>query len=505
MPQQTNPSASRIKIDPQEAVGLIHDYARQAMDQCQVPGMGLAVILGDEVISAAGLGQKEVGASEAVDGKTLFQVGSTTKAFTSALVAMLADESRLSWDDPVIDHLPDFRLFDPYLTREVRVRDLMCHRTGLADHDGDSLWYLFGHPTEEVIRRIRFLEPTWSLRSKFAYHNIMWAAAGAVVEAVDGQGWSEAVKDRLFGPMGMSSSATTVGDLKGGADVATPHDEAEGRTRAIPLRSFDSVAAAGSILSSAHDMARWIRFHLAQGAHEGRQVISPANIGEMHLPQTIIHRGDMPHIDIFVPEETSFMSYGLGWFIYDYAGLKLVEHSGSTDGMSALVAMLPQEKLGLVCLTNKQASTLPHGVLYRALDIFLGREERDWSTQLRQKYEAALAELAAAEEETKKGRIEDASPSLPLEGYAGTFENQMYGQAVVTQKQGGLDLRFLPDGFAGSLEHWHQDVFRFPVPSPYFDHAWISFILSAAGLVEDMRVEVTGMLPLDCRLKKIKD
>ncbi|MBW2619638.1 MAG: serine hydrolase, partial [Deltaproteobacteria bacterium] len=501
MPQQTRSSASRIKIDPQKAVGLIHDYARQAMDQCKVPGMGLAVILGDEVISAAGLGRKDVGASEAVDEKTLFQVGSTTKAFTSTLVAMLADESKLSWDDPVIDHLPDFRLFDPFLTREVRVRDLMCHRTGLADHDGDSLWYLFGHPTKETIRRIRYLKPTWSLRSKFAYHNIMWAAAGAVVEAVGRQDWSEAVTERLFGPLGMSKSATTVGDLKSGADVATPHDEAAGRTRAIPLRSFDTIAAAGSILSSAHDMARWLRFHLAQGVHEGRQIISSANIQEMQLPQTIIHRGDNPHMDLFVPEETSFLTYGLGWFLYDYAGLKLAEHAGSTDGMSALVAMLPQEKLGLVVLTNKQASTLPHGVLYRALDIFLGREERDWSSQLLQKYEAALAELAAAEEETKKGRIEGAAPSLPLEGYAGTFENQMYGQAVITHQQGVLELRLLPDGFFGPLEHWHQDVFRFPVASPYFDHVWISFTLTAAGRIEGMRMEVTGILPLDCRLK----
>ena len=289
-------------------------YVEAAMKEWKVPGLAVAVVKDDRLIHARGYGVKEVGRPDLVDEHTLFAVGSTSKAFTTAALGMLVDEGKLDWDDRVVEGLSGFRLYDPYVTREMRIRDLVTHRSGLSR--ADRLWYV-GYPREEVLRRIRFHEPTWSFRTHYGYQNIMFLAAGQIIPEVTGTSWDDFVDRRIFTPLGMERSNTSVTALEGDANVATPHMLVEGEPVPIRYRNIDNVGPAGSINSSTAEMARWVRLHLGGGVFEGRRLLKEETVAEIHSPQTV-----MP-IDEDIRElypTTHFRAYGFGWYLQDHRG-----------------------------------------------------------------------------------------------------------------------------------------------------------------------------------------
>lgn len=442
-----------LAAQPAELEGL-DDYVRGAMESWEVPGLGLAVVKDDSVVYARGYGVRELGTDEPVDENTLFAVGSTSKAFTSALVGLLVDAGEVAWGDPVSEYLPRLELHDPWVTRELTVRDLLTHRSGLPRCD--QLWYAMEYSREEVLRRVRHCEPESSFRSRFGYQNIMYLAAGRVASELAGPRWDRLVEERIFGPLEMDRSNTSVDSLEGMANVATPHAEVDGEVRPVPWRDIDNVGPAGSINSSAIEMAQWVRLHLNEGTYEGRTVLGDSTVAEMHRAHMLRER-EGPRSELF--PSTHFSAYGLGWFLRDYRGRKVVEHGGAIDGMRAQVGMIPEEELGVVVLTNRGPDGLGGPLMYRILDAYLDAPVTDWAAEFKQISDSIEAEREKEEKELREARDEGTSPSLDLDAYAGTYRSELYGEVEVSRSGGGLALE-VADSYGGDLEHWHHDTFR---------------------------------------------
>ena len=458
-------------------------YVPGAMRQWKVPGVGIAVVRNDTVILAKGYGVRTVGRPEPVDEQTMFAIGSASKAFTAAAVAMLVDDGKVQWEAPATQYLPGFQLYDPYATREITVRDLLTHRSGLER--GDLMWYGTGYDRGEVLRRVRYLKPSWSLRSSFGYQNIMYIAAGEVAARVAGKSWDDVIRERIFTPLGMTSSVTSVVPLKSLPNVATPHALVDDTVRAISYRNIDNVGAAGSINAHVVDMAKWVRFQLGNGKFEGKQLLSAGSAAETHTPQTVIRREGFWAL---LHPESHFISYGLGWFLADYKGRKLVHHGGNIDGMTALVAMLPEEKTGVVILTNMDGSALTYALMYRLLDGFLGAPPRDWSAELRRAVDGLEAQGKAEEKKREAQRAKGTRPSLPLARYAGVYSDSMYGDATVRLENNRLVVRY-GQAFTGDLEHWHYDTFRTRWRGGTLGRAFVTFAVGPDGKAREVQIE----------------
>ena len=402
------------------------EYVNKALKDWDVPGLAIAIVKNDQIVFAKGYGVRKLGDPTPVDEKTLFAIGSSSKAFTSASIAMLVDEGKLKLDDPATKYLPGFQLFDPYVTRELTVRDLLCHRSGLER--GDFLWYGTSYSRDEIVQRVRYLKPSWSLRSKFGYQNIMYLAAGQIVAGVSGKRWDDFIRERIFKPLGMTSSSTSINDLKNAADVATPHSKLGTHVEIIPWRNIDNIAPAGAINSNAVDMAQWVRLQLGEGVYKGQRLISSGGAKEMHTAQTVIRME--PPWTLF-HTDAHFLNYGLGWFLHDHRGRKVVEHGGNIDGMTALVAMIPEEKLGLVILTNMNGTQLPSAIAGRVYDLFLGVQPRDYSAESLKTQNALLEQARETQKKVVESRVKGTSPTLALDQYAGAYTDEMYGDARV--------------------------------------------------------------------------
>ena len=464
----------------------LDDYITKAMADWEVPGLGLAIVHGDSVVYATGYGVRRLGGTEPVDANTLFAIGSASKAFTAMTLALLIDEEKASWNDRAQKHLPWFQVFDPYVTREMTLRDLLSHRSGLTR--GDRLWYATDYDREEIVRRVRHLEPTWSFRSNFGYQNIMYLAAGEVAEEITGRSWDDLVKERIFTPLGMRQSLTSVDPLPTLSNVATPHSRIDEKVTPIAWRDIDNVAPAGSINSNAVEMAQWVRLHLGDGEYAGQRIVSERNLREMHSPHTII---PIDTAGERLYPETHFRSYGLGWFLEDYRGRKLVHHGGNIDGMSALVAMMPEDGVGLVILTNMNGSGLPGVLMRRIFDLYLGGAGRDWSTEVLAFTKERMQQAEERQRKAEAARVAGTKPSLPLERYAGTYENEMYGTVTLAHDDGRLTVN-AGSAFVGDLEHWHYDTFRANWRDRQLGRTMLTFALNARGEPQTLDVEGLG-------------
>ena len=480
------PSGGRI-ARAQEAPGPAFDeYVNKAIKDWEVPGLAIAIIKNDRIVFAKGYGVRELGKPTPVDERTLFAIGSSSKAFTATSIAMLVDEGKLKWDDPATKYLPGFQLYDPYATRELTVRDLLSHRSGLER--GDLLWYASAYDRDEVLRRIRYLKPAWSLRAHFGYQNIMFLAAGQIIPSLTGKSWDDFVRERIFTPLGMTSTSTSIKALAGSNNVATPHAKIDDKVEVVPWRNIDNIGPAGSINSNVIDMAQWVRLQLGGGVYQNQRLLSSGAIKEMHAPQTIIPlEGAM---EVLYPE-AHFLTYGMGWFLSDYRGRKIVEHGGAIDGMRAEVAMMPEEKLGVVILTNKNGTVLPQALMFKVFDGYLGGTQRDWSAEILKSFKALEGQALAAEKKAEGERVKGTSPSLSPEKYAGAYHSEMYGDARVTLENGKLVAHYGP-GFIGDLEHWHFDTFRVTWRDRMEGKGFVTFTLNSQGKIAEMKIKEIG-------------
>jgi len=454
------------------------DLVARAMKDWRVPGLAMAVAKDGKIVVERGYGVRQLGQPAPVDSHTLFAIGSTTKAMTAALVGMLVDDKVLAWDDPVVKHLPWFQLKDPAVTRELTVRDLLTHRGGLGN--ADYLWYGQSNSTEEILKRVRLIEPAYSVRSSFIYQNIMYAAAGAVIEAAGHKPWAETIRLRIFEPLGMRDSIATAATLKAHANVAAPHDIVGGQVRVIENMSVDPVASAGAVWSSASDMAKWMQFLLDGGrigGSGGKRLIGEATFAELFKPQTIAPFDMYPTTSVVKPH---WMTYGLGWFQQDYRGRAVDFHTGSIDGMTAIHGLMRDDRLGVYVLANLDHAELRHALMYTVFDRYSGAPERDWSGELLKLYTGIRRQADETREKEEAKRVRGTTPSLPLAQYAGTYSDPLRGDAEVTLIDGGLRLRYGP-GFVGPLEHWHYNTFRAKWTADWHAPALVTFVLDDAG------------------------
>lgn len=484
-------SLSLFVLAPASDAGLPADlgaYVEAVRDEWGVVGLAVAVVKDDALVFAQGFGEREKGSGLAVDADTLFAIGSNTKAFTAAGLGILVDEKKLGWDDRVIEHLPWFRLYDPWVTREITLRDILSHRSGLGRR-GDANWYATDFSREEVVRRIRFLKPNSSFRSEAGYQNTMVLTAGLVTEAITGGSWDDWTRTRLLEPLGMTRSRTSVLELEGMDNVASPHETIDGVTTAVPHRNIDNVAPAGSILSSVRDMSRWMRLLLGNGELEGKRLLSEAAVREMMTPNIIY---PLPPEMMKPYPSTHFSTYGLGLGLRDYRGRFVATHTGGIDGMLSQVLLVPEEKLGIVVLTNTSpaGATAFGAITYRVLDAFLGADgETDWRAVARELASAQEERAAEARKKREASRVASTSPSLVLEQYVGDYEDPMYGTLSITLENGALVASRPNTGFVADLEHWHYDTFLAKYRDPVMPDSMMTFRLGTGGAVAAVYVE----------------
>ncbi|MEO6588738.1 MAG: serine hydrolase [Pyrinomonadaceae bacterium] len=460
------------------------DYVNKAIKDWEVPGVAIVIVKDDKIILAKGYGVREIGKTDPVDADTIFAIGSSSKAFTSAALSMLVDEGKIKWNDPATKYLPNFQLYDSYASREVTVSDLLSHRVGLER--GDRLWYATEYDRDEILRRIRFLKPSSSFRSKFGYQNVMFLAAGQIIPSVTGKSWDEFIRERIFVPLGMNSTGTSISDFKNVKDLAAPHARIGDKVKPVAYRFIDNIGPAGSINSNVNDMAQWLRLNLDDGKFQDKQLISPLNIKEMQAPHTII---PLEGLYNSLYSEAHFLNYGMGWFLSDYRGRKMVEHGGAIDGMRGTVAMIPEEKIGVVILGNMNGSILPQLLANRVFDMYLAPgKEKDWSGELLKVIKAAEARGRAARQKIEDARAKNTMPSLAPGNYAGDYTDEMYGDVKISLADGKLKAKF-GKYFNGILEHWHYDTFRVTWDDEVQGQTFINFKLNSQGKVETMSIE----------------
>ena len=460
------------------------------MKASEVPGAAIAIVENGKVTLARGYGVRKLGSAEAVGADTLFQIGSTTKAVTATALALLVEEGKIRWDDRVIDHLPGFRMYDPWVTREITVRDILVHRSGLGRGQGDLMFV----PSTEIsradlVKRIQFLKPATSFRSGFAYDNVLYAVAGQLIEAVSGKTWEQFVEERILQPVGMKSSVTNDVDRLSAPDRAFPHGRV-GELRGIgPQQLFDekkvalgaNVGPAGAIAAGANDLARWLAVQLASGQLPGSEQRLFSAESAQAMWQPVVPVPVTPFPPALADAVPQFRGYALGWMVQDYRGHKVIQHGGGTLGFRAVVVLIPEKNTGFAIVNNSEDNELVPGLHYELLDHYLGLPKHDWPKAFRdffaERNKAGLEAQKAAEAQRPQS-----SPSLPLASYAGSYSDPWYGPIAITETGGQLaiDFRQTP-GMVGPLEHWAYDTFVARWPDPLIEPAFVTFALDAAG------------------------
>jgi CubicO group peptidase (beta-lactamase class C family) len=454
----------------------------RALRAFQVPGTAIAIVKDGRVLLAKGYGIQRVGDRTRLDAHTLFQIASETKAFTTACLAMLVDSGQVAWDDPVTRYLPDFQLFDPWVTREFTIRDLVTHRSGLGLGAGDLLWLHSNHSRREIIRRLRAAPPVSSFRSQYAYDNVLYAAAGEIIPAVTGMSWEEFVRQRILTPLGMTETRTGMADLRPGDRLATAHGTPGGTLQIVPLDTVDNIGPAASVISSVTDLAKWVIVQLDSGRVGRARLWSAGQAREMWSAQTVTPIDEpQPPLAALRP---NFTAYALGWRVRDYRGHKLVHHTGGLAGMTSKTTLVPDQRLGIVMLTNGESS-MYEALTYELLDHFFGAPATDWVAAFQRAAQQEQASADSALATLTRTRDTTSRPSLPLARYAGRYSDALYGDATIALENGVLVLRFSHSpAFVGDLEFWQYDTFRTSWRTPNLAEAFITFTLKPDGAVD---------------------
>jgi CubicO group peptidase (beta-lactamase class C family) len=461
----------------------IDSYIQKGMKDWNCVGLSIAIVKGDNVIFSKGYGIREVGKSDPIDENTLFAIASNSKAFTATAIAKLAREGKLKLDDPVIKYLPWFQLYDPYVSREITVRDLLCHRTGYSTWEGDLIWYGSENNRKEVLQRLRYVKPVSSFRSQFGYSNMMFLAAGEVLHTITGLTWDEFVKNTFFTPLDMKRSNTSVDDFKNTDNIAMPHADINGKITAIPYRNLDNVGPAASINSSVKDLAQWIKMQLNKGIYNSKQVIDSNVIFETRNPNSLMRAGRS--------RLTHFSAYGLGWFLKDYNGRIIVYHDGGMDGMLSKVCLIPEENIGFVILTNYDGQTFYSALTNYITDLFLDVPKKDWSSIYLEYKNRSDKSKIEEEKKMEDGLVKGTLPSLKLLEYTGNYNNEMLGDATISEKDGAICLQIKKNrGLSGKLRHSYYDTFICTWDDAFLYKSLVTFTIGVNGKAEEFRVKV---------------
>ncbi|EFH85791.1 serine hydrolase [Ktedonobacter racemifer] len=431
------------------------EFVEVTMQEWKVPGVAVAIVKDDEIVFAQGFGKRDLAENLEVTPQTVFAIASCSKAFTTMALAILVDEGKLSWDEPVRNYFPALKLCDPTISRLVTLRDLLCHRTGIPGYDLVTLHSLMTR--KELVERLQYFELNKGFRTTWQYNNAMYSLAGYLIEVVTGQTWEAFVQQRILSPLGMTNTYSSVRDMQQMADFALPYKLIQDELQRTDFYTReDAIGPAGSMSSNVLDMSKWLRCLLNKGKHSEGTLVSEEQFRELTSPQMVMSA--FPHNLPKYPEEF-YYSYALGWWTTCYRGHKLVQHSGGINGFSCLTTFLPDDNIGLVVLTNRQAHLVPvHGIFtYSAVDRLLQLEKVPWNERTRQSYDKLREQEAKSQQESLAARVPDAPLSHPLSAYAGQFEHPGGGTFTIVQDDDTLkgwhnDLEY-------TFQHLHYDVF----------------------------------------------
>jgi len=481
------PAHGQAQLQPVDAAA-VDSVLQEALQSWHVPGAAVVIVVGDRIVYLKGLGLREASSKATMTGDTIVLLGSCSKPFTSLLLAMLAAEGKLDWDDPLHRHLPWFHLTDPLADANVTLRDLLCHRTGVASHD--MLWYRAPWSQKEMIQKTCKLRPEQSFRTALHYQSILYGAAGQAGAAAAGDSWANLMHKRVLGPLGMTRTTVTTAENSRLSDRATPHRRtAAGKVVPLPWYEFPEGNPAGSVCSCARDLGNFLRLQLNEGMLQGKRLVAADSLLETRTPQIVIPiRETVREMNPF----TTQMSYGMGWVVQDYRGHLMHVHGGAIDGFRTQLTLLPQSRLGIAILSNLAETQMNLAVTNTLVDQILGLPYKDWNGLYGRITQAAAAAKKKHNAERLAKRHQGTKPSRELTAYVGTYEDPAYGAAQVTLEGGKLIWTW--SSFRCPLEHFHFDTFS--APHEYLEDVQVVFGLDAAG-------DVTRLAALDRVFRKV--
>jgi CubicO group peptidase (beta-lactamase class C family) len=478
------------------------EHVEALREDSGAPGIAIAIVENGETTLSHGWGVRKLGEPAAIDADTIFQTGSTGKAFTVAAIATLVDQGKLKWDDKVVDHIPWFQMYDPWVTREITVRDLMVHRSGLGLGAGDLMFVPRTSLTrKQTVERLRYIKPATSFRSAYAYDNVLYVVLGQLIEEVTGKTWEEYMASEVLARGGMSVSTSTYDARFATANRAYPHARVSGVLRGDgPLSVLDerdvlgaNAMPAGGLAMSANDLAQWLKIQLAHGAMpDGGRLFSEDAAREMWSPVTPQPIDPWP--GDLAPATPKYSAYALGWDVEEYRGARMIWHSGGVLGAISVVVLLPDQDVGFAVVINSEEAALRRGLMYELLDHYLGLPDNDWYAKWDSFVDSRIAGGKAALAEMRDNPVQ-VGPSLPLSAYAGTYRDPWYGDVVVSERDGGLWIDFTSTPrMDGKLVHYQYDTFRTAFTESSNENALVTFQLDARGRID--RVKMVAASPL---------
>lgn len=453
------------------------EFVHATMQSWQLPGLAIAIVEDDEVIFSQGFGKRNMAQDLDVTPQTLFAIGSCSKAFTTTAMGMLVDEGKLNWETPVKQYIPSFKMYDSFATERMTPLDLVTHRSGLPRHD--LMWYNSSSTRRELFDRLQYLEPSKDFRTTWQYQNLMYMAAGYLIEQITGQSWEDFVQQRILTPLEMTNSNFSVHTSQQSADFAMPYEKKKNEVQETSFYDqFEAVAPAGAINSSVADMSKWLLLQLHKGKYHDTQIISEAQLTQTHTPQMIIPE---PHKHA----ELAYPGYALGWMVNSYRGHLMVQHSGGINGFSALTTLLPDDHIGIVVLTNMGNCPVHTIVTLNACDRLLGLDEIAWNERVKKEFDEMMGALEKGQEKSASARVPDTHPSHALDAYTGEFEHPGYGTAVIEQDGEQLKLTF--NNMTFPLTHYHYDIFEATLEHFYIN-TQVSFATGAQGDIDSFTI-----------------
>jgi CubicO group peptidase (beta-lactamase class C family) len=467
-----------------DSLALFDAYVQQAVKDWEAPGLGIVVVKDNQVIFKKGYGVIKLGTNQLVNSQTLFNCASTTKAMTATCMGILVDQGKVKWDDPVIKYLPEFQLYDPWVTRELKVRDLFLHNSGVGN--ADFLWGDNHLTADEILEKMRLVKPSYSMRSSFIYQNIFYLAAGKVIEKVSGIPWADFVRQFVFQPLGMTNTFSQISQVNS-TNIATPHYRIDKQIQVISRDIADVVGPAGSVLSCIDDMGIWIKTMMDSSKYAGGRLLKPDTWKEMFRPQTLVTAEQFyPTKELTKP---NFMTYALGWFQQDYRGKKLNFHTGSLAGAVAINAQMPEENIAVYIFGNLDHVEVRHALMFKTIDYFALGGNRDWSKEFLKLYGDIHAASEKAETDADNKRVLNTHPTFALKEYAGMYEDPLYGKVVISFENNELSFLLNNDNSAGKLTHWNYDSFKAEFAKKWYGKSNLLFQINTEGKVDGLNLD----------------
>jgi len=471
----TSITAQNKKQSLPEKIAAFDSYVQKAMQAWQIPGMSMAIVKDDEIVFTKGYGVKEIGTDKKVDTKTYFTCASTTKAMTAVCMAILADQGKVQWTDLVTKYLPDFKLYDPLVTKELMIQDLFLHNTGVGNTD--YLWADNTLSEDEILAKMQLVKPSYSFRSSFIYQNIFYLVAGKVIEKISGKPWSVFIKENIFDKLGMQHTKALYKDIDSD-NRAIPHEIIDHKVTVIEKESGDVIGPAGSVGSCADDIGIWMKCMIDSGRYNGGRLIKPETWTYLMKPKTMVTESEYYPTQIIT--KPNFTTYAMGWFQQDYKGYKLNFHTGSLAGETAIHAQLPDKKFGIYVFGNLDHAELRHALVFKAIDLFELGGTTDWSTAFKSLYDSLRSERRKADSANVPKQVLNTTPSLPLDDYAGTYSDELFGTIKIVSENNQLKV-LINNVLTGTLSHFHYNTFKVVYSKKQYSPDYYTFQLSNKG------------------------